>query len=198
MIKLYDLVLSGNCYKIRLLLSLLKVEHELVPVDFMAGEHKSPEFRQLNPLGEIPVLVDGELVLRDSQAILVYLARKYGGETWLPMDPAGMGQVMQWLSIASHEIAQGPNSARLNQKFGYDIDLQMAQQKAHTIIQFFDEHLSKQHWLALGQPTIADLACFPYIALAPEGGVELDTYPAVNQWIERIKEIQGFVSMPGI
>ena len=83
-IKLYDFELSGNCYKVRLLMSLLGLEHELVPVNLLAGEHKSPKFLQLNLLGEVPVLTDGDLVLADSQAILVYLAKKYGNEAWLP------------------------------------------------------------------------------------------------------------------
>ena len=85
--KLYDLELSGNCYKVRLLLALLGQDHELAPVDVLGGEQKSAAHLARNPFGEIPVLEDGEVVLRDSQAILVYLAREYGGETWLPTAP---------------------------------------------------------------------------------------------------------------
>ncbi|VEP12823.1 Protein GstA [Hyella patelloides LEGE 07179] len=196
--KLYDLELSGNCYKIRLFLSLLDINYELVTVDFMAGQHKSPEFLQLNPLGEIPILEDDGLVLRDSQAILVYLAKKHGGETWLPSDPAGMAQVTQWLSTAANEIARGPADARRNQKFGFAVNLEAAQQKAESIIKTIEQHLIPYKWLALGRPTIADIACFPYIALAPEGGVSLDKYPAINQWCDRLKKLPNFIEMPGI
>ena len=196
--KLYDLELSGNCYKIRLFLSLMNVKYELVPVDFMNGQHKSPEFLQLNPLGQIPVLEDDDLVLRDSQAILVYLAKKHGGEAWFPSDAAGMAQVTQWLSIAANEIARGPNDARLSKKFGFAINLDAAQKKAESILNLIEQHLTKHQWLALNRPTIADIACFPYIALAPEGGVTLDKYPAIIQWCDRIKKLPRFIEMPGI
>lgn len=196
--KLYNLKLSGNCYKVRLFLSLLEIEYELVPVDFMAGEHKSPEFLQLNPWGQIPVLEDDGLILRDSQAILVYLAKKYGNEAWLPNDAIGMAQVVQWLSTAANDIARGSNDARLNKKFGFAIDLQAAQQKAETILEIIERHLNQHQWLALEHPTIADIACFPYIALAPEGGVSLDKYPAIARWCDRIKQLPGFIAMPGI
>ena len=196
--KLYDLELSGNCYKIRLFLSLLDIKYELVPVDFMNGQHKSPEFLQLNPLGQIPVLEDDDLVLRDSQAILVYLAKKHGGEAWFPSDAVGIALVTQWLSTAANEIARGPNDARLSKKFGFAINLDAAQQKAESILSIIEQHLTKYQWLALNRPTIADIACFPYIALAPEGGVILDKYPAIIQWCDRIKKLPRFIEMPGI
>ena len=86
---LYDYILSGNCYKVRLFLSFLKLEHELIPIDFFPGfEHKQTEFLELNPLGQIPLLMDDGFVLPDAQAILVYLAAKYDStEAWYPKDP---------------------------------------------------------------------------------------------------------------
>jgi len=198
--KLYDLELSGNCYKVRLFLSLLDIKYELVPVDFMAKEHKSPEFLKLNPLGQIPVLEDGDLILRDSQAILVYLAKKHGGEAWFPSDAVGMAIVTQWLLTAANEIARGPADARVGTKFGFGIDVDAAQKKAEPILNLIEQHLSKSEnqWLALNRPTIADIACFPYIALAPEGGIMLDKYPAIIQWCDRIKKLPNFIEMPGI
>lgn len=198
--KLYDVELSGNCYKARLFLALLGQAYERVPVDFMAGEHKSPGFLRLNPLGQVPVLDDGGLILRDSQAILVYLARKLGGEAWLPTDAAGMAEVTQWLSTASNEIANGPATARLHQLFKIDTGVpgELAQERARRILNTLEQHLSQRTWLAMGRPTIADIACFPYVALAPQGGVPLDPYPAIGAWIERVKALPGFVGMPGI
>jgi len=196
--KLHDFELSGNCYKVRLLLSLLEIKCELVPVNLMAREHKSPPFLQLNPLGEVPVLEDDGLILRDSQAILVYVAKKYGSEAWLPNAPAEMAQIVQWLSTAANEIARGPADARRHKKFGFAVDFEMAQQKSELILSIIEQHLCDRQWLVLDRPTIADLACFPYIALAPEGGLMLDKYPVVEQWCDRIKQLPNFIEMPGI
>lgn len=196
--KLYDLELSGNCYKIRLLLAFLGLEYELRAVDFLAGEHKTDAFVALNPFGEIPIFEDEGLILRDSQAILVYLARKHGGETWLPTAPDGLALVMQWLSTAANDVARGPNDARLHDKFGYQLDVDLARNTAHQTLEIFDDHLRDKEWLELDRPTIADIACFPYISLSHEGGVALDDYPAVVSWIERIKTLPGFILMPGL
>lgn len=196
--KLYDLSLSGNCYKVRLLAALAGIPLEITAVDFMAGEHKQPPLIDLNPWGEIPILVDGGVVLRDSQAILVYLAAKYAGESWLPRDAEGMAEVAQWLSTAANEIQNGPGAARLVDKFGYDLDKADTLRRAARILPLLDRHLASHRWLALERPTIADCAVFPYVALAPEGGVALADYPHIRQWIARIKELPGFVPMPGI
>lgn len=196
--KLYDLTLSGNCYKVRLFAALTGIPLDVVPVDFMAGEHKRPPLIDKNPWGELPILEDGELVLRDSQAILVYLAARYSSETWFPTDPAGMGIVMQWLSTSANEIQNGPGAARLVDKFGYTLDKEDTLRRSARILPLIDAHLANHAWLALNRPTIADCAVFPYVALAPEGGVDLGLYPNIVSWIERIKALPGFVAMPGI
>jgi glutathione S-transferase len=195
---LHDLELSGNCYKIRLVCSLLGLKLDLSPVDFLAGAHKKSPLIDKNPFGEIPVFEDGGLVLRDSQAILVYLARKYGGESWLPLDPAGMAETVSWLMVAENEIARGPNDARLHDKFGYPLDVDQARDKAKRIIALMETHLAKRDWLAGSRPTIADIACMPYVALSHEGGVSLEPYPRVRAWIDRIKALPGFIGMPAL
>ena len=157
--KLYDLELSGNCYKVRLFCALLGLDLDIEPVDFMAGAHKASPLIDMNPFGEIPVLEDGEIVLRNSQAILVYLARKYGGENWLPADPIEMARVVSWLMVAESEIARGPNDARLHDKFGFPLDIDKAREKAARILGILEAHLSKNDWLALDRATIADIAC---------------------------------------
>lgn len=196
--KLYDLELSGNCYKVRLLCSLLGVPLTLVPVDFMAGDHKKPPVIDLNPFGELPVLQDGSVVVRDSQAILVYIARKWGGESWLPCDATGLAQVCAWLMVAENEIARGPNDARLHDKFGFKLDVGLARAKSARVLDLMEVHLAKHDWLALDRPTIADVACMPYIALGHEGGVVLDRYPSVQAWVQRVKDLPGFIGMPAI
>ena len=196
--KLYDLELSGNCYKVRLFAALAKIPLELVPVDFMGGEHKRPPLTDLNPWGELPILEDGKVVLRDSQAILVYLAAQYGDENWLPRDATGLGEVMQWLSTSANELQNGPCAARLADKFGYAIDKANTLERAARILPLIEAHLAAHQWLALGRPTIADCAVMPYVALAPEGGISLEAYPNIRQWIARIKALPGFIPMPGI
>lgn len=197
-LKLHDLELSGNCYKVRLFCALLGLELDVVPVDLMGGAHKKSPFIDLNAFGEIPVLEDGGLKLRDSQAILVYLARKYGGEDWLPTDAGSMAQIVTWLMVAENEIARGPGDARLHDKFGFKLDVDRARANAARILGLIESHLKTQDWLALDRPTIADLACMPYIALGHEGGVTLAPYPSIQAWIGRIKALPGFVSMPAL
>ncbi|MFB2978952.1 glutathione S-transferase family protein [Microseira sp. BLCC-F43] len=198
MIKIYHTELSGNCHKVRLMSALLGVEYELIPVDLLGGEHKSPQFLQLNPLGQIPVLVDNDIIIRDSQAILVYLARKYGDESWLPLAAQSMAKVMQWLSFAANEINNSVFIARLYFRFNMDVDWESAQQKGKQVLQILNEHLQNRDWLELNRPTIADIACYPYVGLAPEGKVSLDDYPNVIAWIERIKQLPGYIGMPGL
>lgn len=196
--KLYDMELSGNCYKVRLFAALVGIELERVPVDLAAGEHQQSPFIDLNPWAQVPVLEDGDVVLRDSQAILVYLARRYGGHQWWPDSPAHQGEVMQWLSTAANEIHAGPNAARLIDKFGYPLAKARALAVSDRVLPLIERHLSEHRWLALGRPTLAECAVFPYIALGWEGGVSLEPYPAIRAWIERIKALPGFVAMPGV
>lgn len=196
--KLYDLELSGNCYKVRLFCALLDLPLTLEPIDTRAGAHKQPAFLALNPLGQVPVLVDGEVVLRDSQAILVYLARKTERSDWLPLEAAPLATVMQWLSTAANELARGPADARAGVKFGRQLDVDLARAKTLHILAVIEAHLGRGSWLACGRPTIADIACFPYIALAPEGGISLDPYSSIKAWMDRIMSLPGYISMPGI
>lgn len=200
--KLYDLEPSGNCYKVRLFCALAKIPINLVSVDFMAGEHKTPKYLAMNPLGQVPILQDGEgenmLTLWDSQAILVYLASKYGGEAWLPKEPAHAAKIMQWLSTSANEVQHGPADARLVDLFGYKLDKATTIKNSDKILPIFEAHLGKNEWLEMGRVTIADCACFPYIGLAHEGGVSLTPYPNIRAWIARIKALPNFIPMTGI
>lgn len=196
--KLYDVPFSGNCYKIRLFLSLLGKEYESVPINFTHGDHLSPSFQLLNPRGQVPVLEDDGVVIWDSTAILVYLARRYGGESWLPLDAKDLALVTQWLAVAQNEILYGLARARAVLKLKRPWNLQECQKIGQDILKVLQNHLAQHPWLALDRVTIADIACFPYVALAPEGDVPLGDYPAVLQWISRIKALAGYRSMPGI
>ncbi|BCL34646.1 glutathione S-transferase family protein [Nostoc sp. MS1] len=199
MIKLYGYELSGNSYKAKLMLSVLGLDYEWVKVDLMAGAHKQPDFLALNPFGQVPLLVDGDIVLADAQAILVYLARQYGGESWLPLEAEAMSRVVRWLSTTAGEVRQGPESVRLYHLFkATSINLERSLQKSEFILTQLNNHLANQEWLELGRPTIADIAVFPYIALAGDGKIDLNPYPNVLTWINRVKNLPGFVGMSGI
>lgn len=198
MLKLYDSPLSGNAYKIRLFLALLDVEYQKIPVDLKAGDNRKAEFLARNPRGQIPVLEDGETVVWDSQAILVYLARRHGDEGWLPLDPAPMARVAQWLAVSENELFFGLARARAVKKFGRAFDLEASQEYGIGGLKVLDGRLENQDWLAASRPTIADVACFPYVALAPEGGIPLDGWPNVLGWIRRLQSLPGYVGMEGI
>ena len=204
MLKLYNDELSGNCYKLRLFMALLDLPFERLPVNFHPNkEHKGHALLRLNPFGQLPVIDDHGYVLRDAQAILVYLATRYDPQQgWLPGDPEIRGRVALWMAVAE-DITRSASAARLHDAFGYDYDVKACRDAAHRLFAHIEDHLADgevqgQLWLAGPRATIADIACFPYIALAPEGGIPLHRYPAMRRWIQRIKALPRFGGMPGI
>ncbi|AWN39413.1 glutathione S-transferase family protein [Methylobacterium durans] len=192
---LHGLRLSGHSHRAELFLSLLGLPYRFV--ESGADVRASAPFRQLNPLGQIPVLVDGDVVVADSNAILVYLARRYApaGE-WLPDAPDLAAQVQRWLSVAAGEVRYGPALARLMALFGAQADRAAVEETAARILGFMEGHLGERAYLAAAHPTIADVACYAYVAHAPEGGVSLEPYPAIRAWLRRIEALPGFVPMP--
>jgi glutathione S-transferase len=197
MMRLYDNPVSGNCYKVRLFLALIGREYETVTVDSLHGETREAPFRAISPRGLIPVLEDQGERIADSMAILVYLARRYAPK-WLPAGPLAMARVMEWLAIAADELQYGAALARRIRKLGMAGDLTRAQMHAECGLSLLEHQLERHHWLVGGQPSIADIACYPYVALLPEGGVPLDPYPPVRAWMARIEQLPGYVAMPGI
>lgn len=191
--KLYLFERSGNAYKVRLLLSMLNIPYEKVLLNPAEGDLRSTGFLQLNPRGQVPVLeVDGQ-VFWESTGILVYLARRFGGEPWLPTGAADMAQVMHWMAFSQNEVLFGLQWARavMLKLRGGDADEYRGYGRSGLDI--LERHLSANHWLASGHVTIADIANYPYVALAPEGGIPLDPYPAVRAWINRIEALPGWI-----
>ncbi|AMJ60839.1 glutathione S-transferase [Bosea sp. PAMC 26642] len=187
---------SGHAHRVELLLLALGLPHQLqaAPV----AVRRTDAFRALNALQEVPVLVDGDLILADSNAILVYLAKRYGeGTNWLPEEPVAAARVQRWLSSAAGEVMHGPATARLIVQFGIDDDIERAGRIAAKLLAFMDEHLATRVFLAADHPTIADLACYSYVAHAPEGGVPLAPYAHLRAWIARIEALPFFKAMPG-
>jgi glutathione S-transferase len=197
MITLYDHPRSGNCHKVRLLLSMLALPCQSVFVDVLAGLNHGTWFDQINPKQQIPVLVDDGFVIQDSQAILVYLARAYDSQ-WFPDSPREAGQIVEWLSFAAKEVANGLQASRLFYIADEGIDIKSAQLEGARALATLDRHLVKRRWLCLDRPTIADLACFPYVGLAREGRLPLDAHPQVMAWIKRLVDLPGYVSMEGL
>lgn len=195
--KLYEWPLSGNSFKVRLFLSLIGREFEGVAVNTGKGETRTESFLKLNPRGQIPVLIDGEVTVWDSQAILAYLARRYAPE-WLPTDPEPLAEVMQWLAVAGNELLFGLARARAVKLFGRPFNLEECQSFGRRGLAVMEAHLGAREWLAAGRPTIADCACYPYVALAPQGEVPLDDYAAVRAWIARLQALPGCADMEGI
>jgi glutathione S-transferase len=198
MIKLYDSALSGNCHKVRMALGFLGLAHELIPMNWARGDQRSAEFRAVNPRGQLPALDDDGTVVWDSQAILVYLARTYGPSTWLPNDPLALARVTQWLMLANEEIrALAWARVTVLMKRPRD-ELPKLQEFGTSGLSVLEKRLEKNDWVALDHFTIADIACFPYVGLAPQGEVSLDPFPAVTAWLERIKALDKYVGMPGL
>ncbi|MDE2456070.1 MAG: glutathione S-transferase [Burkholderiales bacterium] len=203
--KLYDYELSGNCWKVRFLLHALGLPWETRQMDFHPGrEHKAEWFvERLNPLGQLPVLEDGDFVLRDAQAILVYLASRYDtGRSWYPDDVRWRGEIQLWLATAD-EITRTASAARLHDAFGFEGEIEACRRGARAVFRVLDDHLAERQaagrrWLVGEHATLADLACFPYAELAPEGGIALDEFPALRTWLRDFRHRPGFVGMPGM
>nr|WP_315230907.1 glutathione S-transferase [uncultured Albidiferax sp.] len=195
-IQLYRHVVSGHAHRVQLMLSLLDLPFDMVEVDLLAKAHKRPEFLALNAFGQLPVIQDGDATLADSNAILVYLATRYAAPgAWLPGDALGAAQVQRWLSVAAGPIAFGPAVARVIQLFQLPTDPSDAIHRANQLFAVMDVHLQSSGYLVGSAPTIADIACYSYIAHAPEGNVSLQPYPQLRAWLARIEALPGFVPM---
>jgi len=192
--KLFYHPLSGHSHRARLFLSLIGVEHSLELVDLAKAEHKAEAFLKLNPFGQLPVLEDGDVWVSDSNAILVYLAKTFGKTDWLPEAPLPAARVQRWLSVAAGQIASGPAAARLINVFGVPLNAQEVIPRAHAILKLIEGQLTQGNWLAAEHVTIADVAIYSYVASAPEGDVDLSSYPHIINWLARIESLPGFVA----
>ncbi|MRD48280.1 glutathione S-transferase [Caenimonas koreensis DSM 17982] len=194
-IRLHTLDISGHCHRVEMFLAMLDLPYELVTVDMMKGAHKRPEFLALNPFGQVPVIEDGDVVLADSNAILVYLESKYGTGQWLPRDPLGAARVQRWLSAAAGLLAFGPAAARAAVIFKRPDDPAPALARATRLLDVMELELKDSPFLVNGQPTLADVALYSYVARAPEGNISLEPYPNVRAWLARIEALPRFVPM---
>ena len=190
---LHRMALSGHSHRVETFLHLLQLPHTAVDVDLRGGAHKAPAFLAMNPFGQVPVLQDGDLTLADSNAILVYLAMRYGPAHWYPTDPVGAARVQRWLSVAAGELAHGAASARGAVLFQRPVDTAPLIARAHALLALMEQALGMAPFLTGEQPTIADIANYSYTARAPEGNISLENYPKVRGWLVRMEALPGFL-----
>lgn len=195
--KLFDNPLSGNCYRVRLLLKQLGVNYEKVNVDIFKGENRTDEFNKINPNKKVPVLVDGDLILWESIAIMLYLAEKYRPNPYYSEDPAKLGEIMQWVAYAKTSIDPNLALSRYYVRFlpenKYDKkSLENFQSNGMNTLSIIEDHLAEHDFLA-GEYSIADMACYPYIKLSPEGNINLSPYPNIVEWLGRVENTLHFI-----
>ncbi|MFM0163732.1 glutathione S-transferase [Paraburkholderia sediminicola] len=195
-IRLHTTLLSGHGHRVKLFLTLLDLPFEVIELDMRAGDNRRPEYLKLNPFGQVPTIEDGDTVLFDSNAILVYLAKRYGDASWLPEDALGAAAVQRWLSLAAGQIAYGPCAARLVTVFGAPLHLDTAQNIALKLFEVLDAELASKDFAAGDRVSIADIAAHTYIAHAPEGGISLEPYPNIRAWLRRVEALPRFIAMP--
>jgi glutathione S-transferase len=194
-ITLYRFPLSGHSHRAQLFAALLDLEVTLVDVNLPGREQKTPEFLAKNPLGQVPVLVDGNDVIADSNAILMYLAAKYAPDHWLPQTPWAIAQIVRWFAVTSGPMVETLARARAHYLFKRPTDLTATQAFAHDLLKVYEAELSRSAFLLGDQVSLADVASYTYVAHSPEGGVTLDQYPAIQSWLGRIEALPGFVAM---
>ncbi|MBU2986275.1 glutathione S-transferase [Saccharophagus degradans] len=193
-IKLYRHPLSGHCHRVQLMMSLLDIPYETIDLDMDNGAHKTPSYLKISPFGQVPAIDDNGITLTDSNAIIIYLEKKYNNDyEWYPQDPVQAAEVQRWLSVAAGEIAYGPNAARLAKVFGANIDYEIAQRKTYTLFTVLERILNTRNYLAGNTITVADVAGYSYISLAPEGDISLESYPGIRAWLERIESQPRFI-----
>lgn len=191
---LYDYVLSASCYKVRLMAALLGQPLTLRAVNFHpAREHKSPDMLKLNPNGTLPILQDGDTILTETVDMLRHLTAD---------TPVWRGDDDRWLALSA-DLNNSLGLARLHDILQFDVDINAARGAGVKLLRMLEAHLTDQRFdgcmfLTGDRPTIADIACFPNSALAPDGGVSLDPYPSIRLWMRAIRSLPGFIEMPGI
>jgi len=198
MYKVYGDIQSGNCYKIKLLMSLLKIEHEWLHIDILAGETHSEEFKRLNPNTRIPVLLlDDGAVLTESNAILNFLA---DGSVFLPSDSLLRAQVLQWQFFEQYSHEPFIATARyINKYLGMPeerrSEYEGKQAGGHKALSVMEQKLNEADFLVGDTLTIADISLYAYTHVASEGGFDLSSYGAIEKWLQRIEKQDNYFAM---
>ena len=198
---LYTHPVSANSHRVKLLLSLLGVDHSETSIDLFKNEQRTAEFAAVSPWAQIPVLRDGDLVLNESYAILLYLAGEYGtdgGAQWWPETPGDQARVARWMFFTANMLHNGIGLARNEYGFGIPSGGQLAFQRGTKALHLLEAHLANRKWFELDRPTLADVSVYPFIAVAPEAGFDLSPYEHLSDWVARFSEQPGFIKMPRV
>ncbi|MGR6872692.1 glutathione S-transferase family protein [Pseudomonas sp. HK3] len=198
MYTVYGDMMSGNCYKIKLLLSYLNIPHEWAHVDILKQETHGSDFKKMNPNTRIPVLkIENDEYLCESNAILNYLAYE---TALLPSDNLLKAKVLQWQFFEQYSHEPYIATARyINKYLGLpkerEAEYHAKQSGGHNALRVMNEHLSQTDYFVGQSYSIADISLFAYTHVAHEGGFELSMYPHILSWIERIKAMPEFIEM---
>lgn len=196
--KVYGDVASGNCYKVRLALTQLGIPFEWVPVDILKGETHTDAFLRLNPNGKIPVLVlDSGEALAESNAILNYLAE---GSALLPAERLARARVLSWQFFEQYSHEPYIAVARfINRYLGLPeerrAEYATKQAGGHRALAVMEQQLVRTPFLIGAHYSIADISLYAYTHVAHEGGFDLQAYPAVREWLARVRNQPGHVAM---
>lgn len=195
MLTLYDDPYSRNGYKIRLLLSHLKLPFRCVRKDIMAGETRRPDFLAKNLAGRIPALeLEDGTVLAESDAILFYLAE---GTPYLPEAKLDRAQVLRWMFFEQNMLECTIGTRRFFVKLGRDKERpDVFKHRGEVLtdgLQVLNAHLAANDWAAASRFTIADIALYGYLSVAEEAQIDMALYPMIAAWRGRIKALPGHV-----
>lgn len=197
MYKLYDFLPSGNGYKVRLLLTQLQIPFEIIELNILRGETRTPEFLAKNSNGRIPVLeIQPNQFLCESNAILFYLSQ---GTEFFPNDSWEQAQVMQWLFFEQYSHEPYIATSRfwiscLGKADEYQDALNQKREPGYAALGVMEKHLTS-HTFFVGGYTIADIGLFAYTHVAHEGGFDLTRFPAIQAWLERVKAQPRHISI---
>ena len=201
---LYNYELDENCYRVRLVLSVLGLASKLVAINVIPGrEQQSPAMLALNPRGQLPILGDGDLVLSGTGAITAYLARRYDeAGSLMPIDPQAFGQMQMWLDFAATALKPAYD-ARLSALFGIGGDQDALTALARKSLRIMDDFILRRQftgaeWFVGDAVTLADLILFPAFALSRDYGIQHAEFDGLRRWSRRVRSLPGFKSMPGI
>jgi glutathione S-transferase len=200
MTTVYGYSVSGNCHKIRLLLEQLGRKYRWIEVDSSKGETRTPEYLAKNPNGRVPMVEfeDGR-ILAESNAILCYLAE---GTPYWPADAWQRAQALSWMFFEqySHEpyiaVARFIRGWTPLDSPRRASELPRCMERGHQALAVMERHLSGASWFTGTEYGIADIALFAYTDVAGHGGFDLGAYPAVRDWVARVRTTPGFVPMP--
>ena len=197
MIKLYDHPLSGNCYKVKLLMAQSNIEFVTEIVDVFKGENKKDKFIGINPATKIPAIDDDGIIVWESNAILMYLCEKYS-PILLPYDLRGRAEAYKWLFFNKTSVDPFLAKARAILKFypkdAQDLDeLRKLQDEGLKSLKIIDNHLEGKAFF-VGNYSIVDIAYYPYIKLSHEGKIDLVQFPNILEWIKKVEATDDFIS----